>query len=53
MFSSTGGLIDSHEHEGLIYTNNNNHSEINSEGLIEHDHPSRADKNLVRVPNLS
>ena len=49
---SVAGLTDSHGHEGFIYTNTDQ-SEMNSEGLIDHDHPSRADENLARVPNLS
>ena len=33
-------------HEGFIYTNTE-YSDMNSEGLIEHDHPSRAHQNLA------
>ena len=44
MLFSVAGFLDSHE--GFIYTNTE-YSEMNSEGLIEHDHPSRAYENLA------
>ena len=44
MLFSVAGFLDSHA--GFIYTNTE-YSEMNSEGLIEHDHPSRAYENLA------
>ena len=37
---SVASLIDSHENEGFIYTITDS-SEMNSEGLIENDHPGQ------------
>ena len=52
MAFAVAGLIDSHEHEGLIYTNTE-YSAINFEGLIEHDHPSRAHDHSIPQPFIT